>query len=271
METGGGFGGKEEYPSIVAGACRAPGVEVWPAGQARLRSRRGHGRVDQAASVANAASDRGVDRRPAARHGDRLRHRRRRLLHAVAGGVVARHDSRRRAVLLPERAAQRPRRRDQRAAARRVSRLRRAAEPVRARAPHGSRRGRRRSDPGRAAPPQFHPPRADERRRPGDPRSDRHGRAARSRDDDRRLPREARTLHRGQPGVDGAEGHRPRDFHARRRLHRFWRGPPARPSSRSRPTATATSGSSRPTPRSARAPSRSSRRSPRTRSACRPT
>ena len=64
-------------------------------------------------------------------------HRRRRVLHAVAGRALARHDPRRGSVLLSERAHSRPRRGDQHAAARRVPRVRRAAEPLRARAPHG--------------------------------------------------------------------------------------------------------------------------------------
>ena len=79
-------------------------------------------------------------------------------------------------VLLPERARARPRGRDQRAAARRVPRLRRAAEPVRARAAHGPRRGRRRPRAGGVPPPQLHPARPDERGRPGHARAGRHGR-----------------------------------------------------------------------------------------------
>ena len=54
-ETGGGFGGKEEYPSHIAGARRAAGDEIGPARQARVRPRRGHGGHDQAASVTDAA------------------------------------------------------------------------------------------------------------------------------------------------------------------------------------------------------------------------
>ena len=59
METGGGFGGKEEYPSIIAAPRGAARVEVGPAGQAHLRPRRRHGGDDEAPSVADAASDGG--------------------------------------------------------------------------------------------------------------------------------------------------------------------------------------------------------------------
>ena len=96
METGGGFGGKEEYPSIIA--CHAA-LLAWKSGQpgeARLRPRRGHGGDDQAPPVADAPPDGGDARRTPRGDGRRLRHRRRRVLHAVAGRAVARHDSRRR-------------------------------------------------------------------------------------------------------------------------------------------------------------------------------
>ena len=88
--------------------------------------------------------------------GHRLHDRRRRLLHAVAGRPVARHDSRRRTVCLPERARSRARGGDQRAAARRVPRLRRAAEHLRARAAHGQGGGGGRPDAGRPSAPQLH-------------------------------------------------------------------------------------------------------------------
>ncbi len=47
-ETGGGFGGKEEYPSIIALPRRAPGAQDRPAGQDDLRPARGHRGHDQA-------------------------------------------------------------------------------------------------------------------------------------------------------------------------------------------------------------------------------
>ena len=62
METGGGFGGKEEYPSILAGHAALLAWKAGRPGEDGVRPARGHGRHDQAASGANAAS-----------HGDRRR------------------------------------------------------------------------------------------------------------------------------------------------------------------------------------------------------
>ena len=157
METGGGFGGKEEYPSIIA--CHAA-LLAWKSGTpVKLVYDRAEDMV--ATTKRHPSRTRHRTARDARRtprgDGRGLRDRRRRVLHAVAGRAVARHDSLGRTVLLPERAPARPGRGDQRAAARRLSRLRRAAESLRARAAHGSRRRRRRSGAGRAAPPQLHP------------------------------------------------------------------------------------------------------------------
>ena len=144
METGGGFGGKEEYPSIIAGHAallawksRRPVKLVYDRAEdmvattKRHPSRTRHRTGDRCATAKLLAMD--ID----------FVHRRRRVPDAVAGRAVARHASTRRAVSLPEHPRARPRRRDQRAAARRVPRVRRAAEHLRARTPHG---------PGRAKP-----------------------------------------------------------------------------------------------------------------------
>ena len=160
METGGGFGGKEEYPVDDRRARGAARLEVGPAGEDDLRPRRRHGGDDEAAPVADAASHGGRRGRKPGRDGHRLHDRRRRLLHAVAGRAVARDDSCGRAVLVPERAHPRPRGRDQRSAARRVPRLRRAAEHLRARAAHGQGRRRRRARAGRVPAAQLHQARA---------------------------------------------------------------------------------------------------------------
>ena len=61
-ETGGAFGGKEDYPSMIAGARGAAGDEVGAAGENHLRPRGGHGGDDEAASVADAASHGGDER-----------------------------------------------------------------------------------------------------------------------------------------------------------------------------------------------------------------
>ena len=93
-ETGGGFGGKEEYPShtrLPRGAARAQGGA---AGEDDLRPRRGHARDDQAASVDRAASHRRDARRPLVGDGHRRRDGRRRVLHAEPRRAVARRDPR---------------------------------------------------------------------------------------------------------------------------------------------------------------------------------
>ena len=56
METGGGFGGKEEYPSMIAGARGAAGLEIGPAGEDHLRPRRRHDRHHQAPSFGRASA-----------------------------------------------------------------------------------------------------------------------------------------------------------------------------------------------------------------------
>ena len=50
-ETGGGFGGKEDYPSMIAGHAALLALEARPAGEARLRPARGHRRHHQAPPV----------------------------------------------------------------------------------------------------------------------------------------------------------------------------------------------------------------------------
>ena len=93
--TGGGFGGKEEYPSMIGGARRAAGVEERPAGQDRLRPPRGHRRHHQAAPGGDRACAPASQRDGTlVAHDDRHRDGRRRLRHAVAGGAVARRDPR---------------------------------------------------------------------------------------------------------------------------------------------------------------------------------
>ena len=157
METGGGFGGKEEYPSIIAGHAA---LLAWKSGRpVKMIYDRAEDMVatTKRHPVADAASHRG--RRATAR-----------LLamdidFVIDGGayctlspVVLSRGTIHAAgpVLLPERADARPGGGDQRAAARRVPRLRRAAEPLRARAAHGPRRRRGRADARGVPPPQLH-------------------------------------------------------------------------------------------------------------------
>ena len=204
METGGGFGGKEEYPSLIAAHAA---LLAWKSGRpVKLVYDRAEDMVATTKRHPSRTRHRTVVDRDGrlARDGHRLRARRRRLLHAVAGRAVARHDSRGGSVLLSERARSRPRRRDVHAAARRVSRVRRAAEPLRARAAHERRRRRRRARARRAAPAQLHQAGPDERRRPGDARAGRDGPAARSRARAVGLSREGRALPRGQSRRSGS-------------------------------------------------------------------
>ena len=85
-----------------------------------------------------------------------------------------------------------------------------------------------------------------------------------------RLSGKARAVLRDQPGAPGAQGDRPRDVHARRGLHRIRRGS-SRVGRRARGRRRADASACCPrTPRSVRAPTPSSRRLPRTRSAFRP-
>ena len=81
-ETGGGFGGKEEYPSHIACHAALLARKAQPAGEDDLRPRRGHARDDEAASVDRPPSHRRDARRPPDGDGHRRRARRRRLLHA---------------------------------------------------------------------------------------------------------------------------------------------------------------------------------------------
>ena len=74
QETGGAFGGKEEYPSMLAGHAALLALEIRQAGEDRLRPGRRYGRDDQAPSVAHAASNRHLARWAPARHGHRICH-----------------------------------------------------------------------------------------------------------------------------------------------------------------------------------------------------
>ena len=56
-ETGGAFGGKEDYPSILCVACGIVGNEEWPCSEDGLRPHGRSGCDDQAPSIASAAQD----------------------------------------------------------------------------------------------------------------------------------------------------------------------------------------------------------------------
>ena len=221
METGGGFGGKEEYPSIIAGHAALLAWKSGRPGQDDLRPHRGHGGDDQAASGADAASHRRHARRTPARHGHRLRDRRRRVLHAVAGRAVARHHPRGRAVRSARTCACADAR--SRPTCRRTARFAASAR----------RRASSRSSGTwtRSPPPSACRPRNSAARnfiRPGDTLAvgqtirepvDMAG-TARSRVRAVRLRGKRERFARENPRRVAEEGDRVRDVHARRRLHR---------------------------------------------------
>ena len=136
-ETGGGFGGKEDYPSIIAGHAALAGAEVGPAGEARLRPPRGHGGHHQAPPLDRPPPHRRHPRRADHRHGDRRPLRRRGLLHAEPGRPLPRLPPRDRPLRLRQRPRPRPGRDDEHAPLRSVPRVRRAADRLRGRGAHG--------------------------------------------------------------------------------------------------------------------------------------
>ena len=143
-ETGGAFGGKEDYPSIARLPRGSAGHEERPSGEDGLRPHGGSGRDHQAPSLARAPSHRARQRRQAAGDGDRSRHRRRRVRHALLHGAFARHAALAGPVSVPQCARALALLGDQHRSLRRVSRLRRAASHLRHGAAHGrNRRGAR--------------------------------------------------------------------------------------------------------------------------------
>ena len=102
-ETGGGFGGKEEYPSTDRRSRGIAGMELRQACEDDLRQSRRHGRNYEATSIAHTSQNRRDQRRQTSRDGNRFCDRRRSVLHPVASRTFARHYSRCRTVLLSER------------------------------------------------------------------------------------------------------------------------------------------------------------------------
>ena len=152
-ETGGGFGGKEEYPSMIAlhAALLAKRVGkpvrmIYDRHEDLAATTKRHPAIVRYRSGVTrdgrlVAQDIEVD------------HGRRRVLHADAGRPVARHAPRRRPVPVSQRAHRRPRHGHQHAAQRGLSRLWRAADGIRRRdagQPH--RRGTRHVAAGTTAP-----------------------------------------------------------------------------------------------------------------------
>ena len=132
-ETGGGFGGKEEYPSIIALHAALLALKCGTPGADDLRPPRGHQRHHEASPGGRALPHRGQRQRRAGGPGDRGDHGRRCVLHPDPGRPVARRPACGRPVSVRERADHRARDGDEHAAERCVPRLRRAADRVRGR------------------------------------------------------------------------------------------------------------------------------------------
>ena len=217
-ETGGGFGGKEEFPSVIGLHAALLARKAQQAGPDDLRPPRGHRGHDQAPPGHRPAPDRRHARRRARRAGHRGRDGRRRVLHAHAGRPVARRAPRRRPVPLPERADPGQGHPDQHAAQRRVPRVRRAADRVRGRdPPQPDRRGARdlaaRHPPAQRLPARRHDPdrpgAARERRRRGGPGARGRGRRVRAAAGTDRDARRGRAGSGIGPRVGAADGTRP--------------------------------------------------------------
>ena len=130
---------------MIAGHAALLALKARPPGEDRLRPRRGHGRDDQAASV-----DRAPPHRRRREDGTHHRDGHRRRCSTAARTSRSRRSCSRAACIhaagpyrCDARAHPRPRGVDEHAAERRVPRLRRAADAVRGRGPHGPRSPRR--------------------------------------------------------------------------------------------------------------------------------
>ncbi len=94
METGGGFGGKEEYPNLIAGHA-APGSKVRPSSEDHLRSRGRHAGYHQASPLRDPAPDGSDTGGAPGCHGHRRAAGWRGVRNAESGGTFPRLHSRR--------------------------------------------------------------------------------------------------------------------------------------------------------------------------------
>ena len=155
-ETGGGFGGKEEYPSMIAAHAA---LLAWKSGKPVKII---YDRAEDMVATTKRHPSRTHHRTAVTRDGKLLAMD---IDFTIDGGAYetlvtrrafARNDSRRGALQLPERANSKPCGGDECAAARSVSRIWRAAERFCAGAASGSRGGSRGARAGRIAPKEFH-------------------------------------------------------------------------------------------------------------------
>ena len=198
METGGAFGGKEEYPSIIA------------AHAALLAMKSGrpvkiiYDRMEDMAATTKRHPSRTRHRTAVSKDGKILGgeiefvDRRRGLRDAVAGGAFTGHHSCRRRLLL----AQCPHNSQgcghEYPAPRRVPRLRRSAKSVRARTAHGSYRASSRPFAGRDSQAKLLEAGTDDNHGTSHPRTYRSGTTSRSCAGTLRLSRQETTLRKGK-------------------------------------------------------------------------
>ena len=238
-ETGGGFGGKEEYPSMIAGHA------------ALLALKSGkpvkmiYDRAEDMAATTKRHPSRTRHRTAVTREGKLLAME---IDFTLDGGayetlspVVLSRGTIHAAgpYALPECTDPEPRRGNQCSAARRLSRFWRAAECVCARTPSRPCRRRRWSLAGRVAPPQFHSRRRDAFRRADGPRKSADGQTARSRSRAQRLSRKAHAFRHENPQQRDQARHRVCRVSPRRGIHRLRRRISSLRSAGAQPHATA--------------------------------
>jgi hypothetical protein len=155
-ETGGGFGGKEEYPSLIAGHAA---LLSWKSG---LPVKMIYDRAEDMVATTKRHPSHTRHKTAVTKDGKLLAME---IDFVIDGGAYctlspvgafARHDSRRRSLLLSERTHQEHRGRYQHAAARGLQRIWGAAEHLRARTAHGQSGGRAWLNSGRISATKFY-------------------------------------------------------------------------------------------------------------------
>jgi len=129
METGGAFGGKEEYPSMIAGHAALLAIKSGRPVRSSMTARKTWWQRRSGILREPAIAPR-LARWENSRRRNRVHHRWRSLCHIVVGGFIAGHHSRGRSLLLAECAHSREGRGNEYAASWGFSRIWRAAEPL---------------------------------------------------------------------------------------------------------------------------------------------
>ncbi len=190
METGGAFGGKEEYPSMIA--AHAALLAIKSGRPVKII----YDRMEDMAATTKRHPSRTRHRTAVSKDGKILGGEIEFTIDGgayatlVFGGAFAGHDSCRRSLFLAERSHPGQGGGHQCPAARGVSRLWRAAEPVCAGTAHGPHRAGGRAFAGRDPAPEFSEAGPDDNHGTDRARADRSGQASRSRAGTLRLPGE---------------------------------------------------------------------------------